>query len=58
MSFDETGTAVYPLFSDITVGNRIITVAEQNSAHLYQYDSEGICWRSLAGRERWPGSLT
>ena len=50
MSFDETGTAVYPLFSDITVGNGIITVAEQNSAHLYQYDSEGNLLAVFGGK--------
>lgn len=42
MSYKEDGTAVFPLFTDITVDKGgIVTVAEQNSAKLYQYDSEG-----------------
>lgn len=38
----ENGEAVYPMFSDIAVNSYgVITVAEQNSSRLYQYDEEG-----------------
>lgn len=50
MSYDETGAAQYPLFSDIAVRAGIITVAEQHSSHLYQYDSEGNLLAVFGGK--------
>lgn len=42
MSYKENGEPIYPIFTDIAVSeDGIITVAEQNSAKLYQYDTEG-----------------
>lgn len=42
ITYLENGTPVYPVFTDITSGNNgIITAIEQNTAKIYQYDSEG-----------------
>ena len=51
MTYDEQGKAVYPLFSDIAVDEEgIVTVAEQNSAKLYQYDGEGNLLAVFGGK--------
>lgn len=50
MSYSQTGEAQYPLFSDIAVKDGIITVAEQQTASLYQYDSEGNLLAVFGGK--------
>ncbi|MHB1453849.1 MAG: YIP1 family protein [Saccharofermentanales bacterium] len=42
MSYEDDGTPVYPFFVDVAVSsNGIITLAEQHSNKLYQYDNLG-----------------
>lgn len=47
----EDGKAVYPLFCDIAVNSYgIITVADQRSSKLYQYDGEGNLLAVFGGK--------
>lgn len=47
----ENGKAVYPLFCDIAVNSYgIITVADQRSSKLYQYDGEGNLLAVFGGK--------
>ncbi len=47
VAYEDDGTPINPLFVDVTIDdNQIISVIEQNSKFIYQYDSEGqlICF--------------
>ncbi len=50
MDYEEDGTPIYPFFVDIAVTTSgMITVAEQHSSRLYQYDKEGNLLAAFGG---------
>ena len=51
MDYEENGEAIYPFFVDIAVtSGGMVTVAEQHSAKLYQYDAEGNLLAVFGGK--------
>lgn len=51
MDYDEKNKAVYPSFIDIAVtSGGMVTVAEQHSSRLYQYDKEGNLLAVFGGK--------
>ncbi|NMB95331.1 MAG: tetratricopeptide repeat protein, partial [Clostridiaceae bacterium] len=56
---DEDGASIKPLFRDITVDKRgIITVIEENTGKIYQYDQEGNLLTAFGGKSNQKGSFS